>query len=238
MLTAWIKVAGKDGSERVLWMKATPLHDAKGTFIASITMVRDITGELGDELLRQQARVPADASVPERVAPAQGGMFNKLFGKAKSLHKEGLGLSFREGKYQEAIPYFTKAIEMDPAFAFAWHDRGVCLRETGRDDEALKDFDKALELLPSDEELLYSRADLLKKIGILKGEKKIIESAVRALNRTLEINPNHAKAWNSLAVCMKVLGKNETAQQYFDRSTELIKMGKARYKKRHLDSML
>jgi len=236
-LTAWINVT-KEGVQKILWMKAMPLHDAKGTFIASITMVRDITGELGDELLRQQARVPADASAQERVAPAQGGVFNKLFGKAKSLHKEGLALSFREGKYQEAIPYFTRAIEMDPAFAFAWHDRGVCLRELGRDDEALKDFDKALELLPNDEELLFSRADLLRKIGILNGEKKIVESAVRALNRSLELNPNHAQAWNSLGICMKVQGKNETAQQYFDRSNELIRKGKDRCKKRHLDSMV
>ena len=220
-------------------MKAMPLYDAKGSFIASITRVRDITGELGDELLRQQAMTAeSGTATPEPVASSQGSMFNKLFGKAKSAHKEGLVLSYREGKYQEAIPHFTRAIEMDPAFAYAWHDRGVCLREMGRDDEALKDFEKALELLPNDEEILYSRADLLRKIGILKGEKKIVDSAVRALNRTLELNPNHAQAWNSLGICMKVLGKNETAQQYFDRSNELIKMGKARYKKRHLDSMI
>lgn len=237
-VTAWIKATGKDGGQKVLWMKATPLHDAKGTFIAAITLVRDITGELGAELLRQQEQVPAGEPAQDRVVAAQGGMFDKLFGKAKSIHKEGLALSYREGKYKEAIPCFTRAIEMDPAFAYAWHDRGVCLRELGRDEEALKDFDKAVELLPNDEELLYSRADLLRKIGILKGERKIIDSAVRALNRTLELNPNHGNAWNSLAICMKELGKNETARQYFDRSNELIKMGKARYKKRNLDSQV
>ncbi|MDD4136454.1 MAG: response regulator [Methanoregula sp.] len=235
-LTAWIKVTGSEGIQKVLWMKAMPLHDAKGTFIASITMVRDITGDLGDELLRQADRVPEDGSSMEHVVPAQGSMLNKLFGKAKSLHKDGLSLSFRQGKYREAIPYFTQAIEMDPTFAFAWHDRGVCLREIGSDDEALKDFDKAAELLPDDEEVLFSRADHLKKIGILKGERKTIDSAIRALNRTLEINPNHANAWNSLAVCMKELGKEETAKQYFERSNELIKMGKARYKKRNLEA--
>jgi len=238
-LTAWTNVTGSDGEQKVLWMKAMPLYDAKGSFIASITRVRDITGELGDELLRQQAMTAeSGTATPEPVASSQGSMFNKLFGKAKSAHKEGLVLSYREGKYQEAIPHFTRAIEMDPAFAYAWHDRGVCLREMGRDDEALKDFEKALELLPNDEEILYSRADLLRKIGILKGEKKIVDSAVRALNRTLELNPNHAQAWNSLGICMKVLGKDETARQYFDRSNELIKMGKARYKKRNLDSQV
>jgi PAS domain S-box-containing protein len=238
LLTAWIKVVGNGGGQRVVWMKATALYDAKGTFIAVITMVRDITGELGEELLRQTECIQEGAPAHESPATTQGRMFNKLFGKAKSSHKEGLFLSFREGKYQEAIPSFTRAIEMDPAFAYAWHDRGVCLRELGKDEEALKDFTKAAELLPNDEELLYSRADLLKKMGILRGQKNAIDSAVREFNRVLEINPNHAKAWNGLAICMKELGKDETARQYFDRSNELVRTGKDRYKKRNLDSQV
>jgi DNA-binding response OmpR family regulator len=238
VLSAWTKVAGKGSDQRVVWMKAMALYDVKGTFIAAITMVRDITGELGEELLRQTEFVPEAAPARESPTATQGHMLSKLFGKAKSSHKEGLFLSFREGKYQEAIPLFTRAIEMDPSFAYAWLDRGVCLRELGKDDEALRDFDKAAYLLPHDEEVLYSRADILKKIGILRGEKNTIGSAVEAFNRVLEINPNHAWAWNGIAICMKELGKDETARQYFDRSNELIRTGKARYKKRNLATLV
>jgi PAS domain S-box-containing protein len=238
LLSAWTKVAGDEGEQKVVWMKAMALYDAKGTFIAVITMVRDITGELGEELLRQTEFIQEAAPAHESPSTTQGRMFNKLFGKAKSIHKEGLFLSFREGKYQEAIPFFSRAVEIDPTFAYAWHDRGVCLREVGKDEEALKDFDRAAELLPNDEELLYSRADLLKKMGILRQQKNAIDSAVHAFNRVLEINPNHAMAWNGLAICMKELGKDETARQYFDRSNELIRTGKDRYKKRNLDSQV
>ncbi len=75
-------------------------------------------------------------------------------------------------------------------------------------------------------------------MGILRGQKNTIESAVEAFNRVLEVNPNHAEAWNGLAICMKEQGKNETARQYFDRSNELVRMGKARYKKRNLASLV
>lgn len=235
-LTAWTKVNGNGAAPRVLWMKATPLNDAKGTFIAVISRVRDISGELGDELLRQQAAEQAPAATD--ASPATGGMLSRILGKAKASHKEGLALSYRQGKYEEAIPCFTRAIEQDPSMAFAWYDRGVCYRELGMDDLALKDFDKATELLPGDEEILFGRADTLKKIGILREDRKILDLAVRACNKILESNPNHAGAWNSLAICMKGLGKNETARQYFERSNELIKMGKAKVKKRNLDAMV
>ncbi|MGA2917231.1 response regulator [Methanoregula sp.] len=235
---AWIKITRADGTPGVLWMKATALYDAKGAFIAALSMVRDITNELGEELLRQADYV-SDATGPvSGHSVTQGNMFNKFLGKAKSAHKEGLRLSFREGKYREAIPLFTQAIEIDPQFAYAWHDRGVALREIGQDEEAAKDFEKASELAPTDEEILFSRADLLRKRGILREQKSLIDAAVRAFNKVLEMNPNNAEAWNGLAICMKELEKDETARQYFDRSNELGKTGKARFKKRNLDSLI
>jgi Flp pilus assembly protein TadD len=236
-LFAWIKITGSDGTPGVLWMKATALYDAKGAFIAALSTVRDITDELGQELLRQ-ADYDAEAAGPAAGSPApQGSMFNKLIGKAKSAHREGLSLSFREGKYREAIPLFTQAIEIDPRFAYAWYDRGVALREIGQDEEAAKDFDKAAELAPADEEILFGRANLLRKRGILREQRSLIDAAVIAFNKVLEMNPNNAEAWNGLGICMKELGKDETARQYFDRSNNLGRSGKARFKKRNLDSL-
>src|SRR5512137_1883771 len=67
-VTAWTKTAGKEGDERVLWMKASTLHDGKGLFISTIGTVRDITDELGAELLRQSAVAALDQ-------PASGILF-------------------------------------------------------------------------------------------------------------------------------------------------------------------
>ncbi len=68
-ITAWIKAVDPKGSQKVLWMKSTALYDSKGIFIGVMGKVRDITDELGPELLAQQpqttpASTPADTAVP------------------------------------------------------------------------------------------------------------------------------------------------------------------------------
>jgi tetratricopeptide (TPR) repeat protein len=112
------------------------------------------------------------------------------------------------------------------------------LRELGKDDEALKSIDKALELEPYNEEFLFTRAELLKKIGILRGQEKAIAAAVRTYNRILEGNPNNADAWNGLAICMKEQGKDAISRQYYERAHNLVRWGKAKRTKRDFDTIV
>jgi DNA-binding response OmpR family regulator len=237
-LCAWTIVNPDGGPEKVLWMKAAALHDAKGAFIAAIGSVRDITTELGQDLLRQAKVEQSGTPAGSQPAPSQGNVFGKILGKGKSSHREGLRLSYREGKYEDAIPYFDKAIGIDPTLAAAWHDRGVCLREMGRDAEALKNFVKAVELAQDDEEFLYSSADMLKRIGILQAQKTYIDAAFQAFSRIVEMNPNNADAWNSMGVCMKELGRDTTAIQYFDRANGLTRQNKAKKNFRNLEGLV
>jgi Flp pilus assembly protein TadD len=174
--------------------------------------------------------------VPAPASKRRG--LDRLLGKAKSHHKKGLRLYYREGNYADAIGFFDRAIEIDPDFAYAWYDRGVCLRHLGKDEEALRNIDRAVELAPGDEEFLFNRAELLKKIGILQQRPDILEAAVRAYNRVVEINPDQADAWNGLGVSMRELGKDEQSRQYFDRAQDLVRWGKARRKTRNLDNLV
>jgi len=237
-ILAWTKCSGPAGKDRVLWMKAMALYDAKGAFVAAIGSVKDITDDLGQELLRQATFPGNEKKNIPLSAPAKGGMFDKFLGKAKSYHKEGLRVYFRKGEYAEAISWFDRAIESDPTMAYAWHDRGMCLRELGNDEEALRNFDTAAELMPAEEELLISRADMLKRIGILRGQKNVIDAAVMAYNKVLEINPNRVDAWNNLGMCMKELGNNELSRRYYDRSNDLLRRGAAKKKERDFNSLV
>ncbi len=108
----------------------------------------------------------------------------------------------------------------------------------GKDAEALRNFDQAVELAPDDEELMFSRAEMLKTIGILRQRQDLLESAVQILNRVVEKNPNHAEAWNSLGICSKELGKELLSRQYFEKSRDLIKQGKNRKKTRNFDFLV
>lgn len=236
-VSAWTKTTGKDGKDRVLWMKASTLHDGKGIFICTIGTVKDITDELGAELLRQSAAA-SDEPAPVLPAASKGIRLDKLLGKATSNYKKGLHSYYRERNHPEAIRFFDRAIEIDPSLAVAWHDRGVSLRELGKDEDALKSIDKAVELEPDNEEFLFTRAELLKRIGILHGQKKAVTAAVQTYNRVLEINPNNADAWNGLGVCMKEQGKDEKSRQCYERAQDLIRWGKSKRKKRDLDTLV
>jgi Flp pilus assembly protein TadD len=237
-ICAWIIARANGEEERVLWIKAAALHDAKGAFIAAIGSVRDITSELGQDLLRQAKLEQAGLPVASTPSQSQGKVLDKLMGRGKASHKQGLRLAYREAKHAEAIPHFDTAIGIDPSHAAAWHDRGVSLRELGQDAEALKSFQKAIELAPDDEEFLYSCADMHKRAGILRAQNSSIEAAIRIFSRLVDINPNNADAWNSLGLCMKELGKDTTATQYFDRANGIIRQNKARRKTRNLDLLV
>jgi DNA-binding response OmpR family regulator len=239
---AWTSTKKDDGADRVLWMKATPLYDAKGVFIASIGTVRDISDDIGPDLLRQaNAQRTKGASVgqePEKPVSSQNRVLTKIMGQARASHREGLYMSHRMGNYSEAIAHFDTAIEIDPSHAASWHDRAVCLRELGKNSESLKSFLRAVELSPNTEEFLYSYADMHRRLGVLLGQKAYTESAVKAFNRVIEINPNNADAWNSMGNCMKDLGKDILSTLAYERAADLIRQNKAYKKFRNLDSLV
>lgn len=239
-ITAWIKAPGTGGEARILWMKATPLFDGRGIFIGVLGAIRDITHTLGPELLNRQAAEPVEGPGFEKteVPNGQGNMFGRILGRSKAHYLEGLRLYYREGRYEDAIAAFDKALEIDPTHAFAWNDRGVCLRALERNEDALASITKAMELAPADEEILYTCAETLKKIGILRDDDKILSAAVDTYNRLLEKNPANADAWNNMGVCAQEMGREDLSRQYFERAKDLKRYNKDKSRMRNLDTMV
>ena len=57
----------------------------------------------------------------------------------------------KAGKFEEALPCFEEAIELDPRNAVAWLGKGMSLLNLHRFEEALPCFDKSIELDPDEE---------------------------------------------------------------------------------------
>ena len=66
-----------------------------------------------------------------------------------------------------------------------------------------------------------------------------IDAAVRTFSRLVDINPNHADAWNSLGICMKELGKDATAHASI-LTGQMVLSGRTRHGKkvRNLDLLV
>jgi tetratricopeptide (TPR) repeat protein len=84
--------------------------------------------------------------------------------EAQYLYRHALDLSI-EGKKEISLKYLSMAVCVAPHFCNAYNAMGNCLDELGRFGEAVKKYDKVLEINPFHAEAKLKRALVMKKIG-------------------------------------------------------------------------
>ncbi len=104
-------------------------------------------------------------------------------------YSRGCALSSK-GKYDEAIAEYTKAIELDPNFAYAYNNRGVAYKNKGQYDLAIADYNRAIELDPNDADYWNNKGVALNKLGRP-------DEAMECYNKALQIDPSHEYAKNN-----------------------------------------
>jgi DNA-binding response OmpR family regulator/Tfp pilus assembly protein PilF len=223
-IIAVIRGQKKDGGEWTLWMKAMPVYDSQGQFIASVSTIRDVTTTFSDVVIRDsrldEAALLADA-VSGEPKKSKRGLFGKILGKSSSHYKDGAILYLKEKKYAEAIAEFDKALESDNKLAHVWNDRGTCFREMGDHTNALKSLLRAVELSPDNPEYLFNLGETLEMIGVMYMSNKYLDSAIQTFKMVVNQMPNNASAWNHLGICFKEMGKADESKFYFDRSRDI-----------------
>ncbi|RLD39208.1 MAG: hypothetical protein DRI74_01515 [Bacteroidetes bacterium] len=121
---------------------------------------------------------------------------------------------FLEGKYNEAIPYFSKAIKKntrnDEAHAF----RGFCYYSLENYSLALIDFSNALERNPNNGTALFGEA-------CIRWNLEDYNLAFQEFNHLIHINPNHDKAYFYRA--RAYLYKGDTTNAINDLTTAMEK---------------
>ena len=61
---------------------------------------------------------------------------------------------YEQGKYEDALECYDRAIELDPDFADAWNIRGLVLHYLGREEEAQKCFEEAEKIINPKKDLI------------------------------------------------------------------------------------
>ncbi|MFA5237230.1 MAG: response regulator [Methanoregula sp.] len=213
-----------DGTEWTLWMKALPVFDNHGDFIAAASIVRDVTSTFKDVSIEDAE--PAEVSLlppgaSAEAAPASGGLINWILGKAAAQYREGVNLYARKCNYRDAIAAFDRALEIDEKLSYVWNDRGICYRMLGDYEEALKSFLRAVELAPGNAETLYELGETLEQMGVMQMNNRYLDAAVETFKMVVNILPNSMDTWNHIGICLKELGKPEESKFYFDRARDI-----------------
>ena len=119
-----------------------------------------------------------------------------------------------QGKLDEAVACYRRALELKPDYAGAHYNLGVALNDQGKLDEAVARYRRALELRPDYAEAQNNLGNALKEQGKL-------DETVACYRRALELKPDFAEAHNNLGNALKEQGKLDEAVFCYRRALEL-----------------
>jgi tetratricopeptide (TPR) repeat protein len=90
--------------------------------------------------------------------------------EAQYLYRQALDLSM-EGKKEDALRYLKKVVFIAPRFCNAYNAMGNCLDELGLYEDAIRKYDKVLDIDPHHTEARFKRNLVLEKITRNEGVK-------------------------------------------------------------------
>ncbi len=136
-----------------------------------------------------------------------------LFRMSTSAIAQGDSL-VKEGRYEDALYYYDRAIRMGSKPASAWTSKGVALKRLGRLDEALRCHNSALKIDPDNEIAWCNKGDIYFKAGQM-------ERATECYDKAIEIRPKYAIAWNNKGAALARAGRFEDARSCSDQAVKL-----------------
>jgi protein O-GlcNAc transferase len=137
----------------------------------------------------------------------------KVLKQAEHVLHRGESLQ-KEGKFDEAITCYQKAIKLNPHLTVAYNNLGNALQEKGQLDEAITCYQKALDLTPNFAGAYYNLGDALQDKGQL-------DEAITCYQKAIKLDPNFAYAYNNLAIALKNKGQIEEAIIYCKKAIEI-----------------
>ena len=121
---------------------------------------------------------------------------------------------YEQGKYDQAISDYTKAIDINPDFAKAYDNRGAAYAQKGNLSGAISDFTMAIANNPNDAEAYNNRGHAYAKLGNYV-------QAISDYTKAIKINPNYIKAYNNRAHVFYDIKKYDRAWADVQKAEEL-----------------
>jgi tetratricopeptide (TPR) repeat protein len=167
----------------------------------------------------------------------------------KPAYLSSLGITLQhQGRHEEALKTFDKAVQLKPDDAELWSNLGTVLMDIDRPDDAILTFKHVLELDPQHVDAAYRIGFLLHRLGrleealcyldlseqlqpdhvptlqvrglSLRGLKRFDE-ALADSRRALTLDPTNAETTNNIGAIHESSGRQEEALQWYDKAIEL-----------------
>ena len=177
-----LKIQTRDPHRRLVYDN----KDRPGNFIKQLGMTTDKS-------------VPAVSNTGGKVK-FQAVDLNAIF-----YDNQGLDLA-KEGRYEEAVLYFSRAIRFDPGSAHLYFNRGLTYYKMKQMDKALFDYSTALELNPHYADACYNR-------GLIFLQKQEFGKAVFDFTQVITQAPYRGNALYYRAIAFEKTGQIQKALQ-------------------------
>ena len=152
---------------------------------------------------------PKHADVSKKRKIIQKKLDKKFEGEKQRLNDKGFALH-NQGKYQEAIEYYDKALRIYPKFKNALNGKGLSLDCLGKYQEAIEWYDKALAIDPNYDYALNNKGATLYNQGKY-------QEAIEYYDKALRVNPNFTLVQDNKKLALERLSKEQNSKKKFFR---------------------
>ncbi len=152
-----------------------------------------------------------------KMAPvaAQPTMEQKTPQESEQIKEAKMGVTLlNEGKLDEAITAFNKALAIDPDLASAHYNLGIAYEKKNQPEEARKHFQETIRIRPDFGEAYQALGDSLMS-------SKKFEEASAVLSKASELMPESYAAFYNLGVSYSNSGKYGEAENAYRKATEI-----------------
>ena len=118
---------------------------------------------------------------------------------------------FMEGRYQEAIASYEKALKIHPEMADTWNNRGVVLTRLQKYEDAIASYDRALQIRPEYPDAWNNR-------GVCLLELQQYQEAIVSYEQAIKVKPDYADAWNNRGVSLAKLQNYQEAVKSYNQA--------------------
>jgi tetratricopeptide (TPR) repeat protein len=127
-----------------------------------------------------------------------------------------------QGKYQDAVPYYQKALEIEPYYT-TYSNLGTSYFFLKQYAQAVPMFEKAVELNPNDTGMMTNLADAYRGVGQKDRARDTYQKAVSLGYKELQSNPQNAGVMATIALCYANLGDAQQAETFIKKARAVDK---------------